>query len=109
MANVLNLMGSERCLVVHGEEGADELTLGAENHVWELRDGNVSYSVINPRDLGLVRAPWQAIRGGKAADNAFIAASDSHWRKRRAQGRCASEQRCRVDGGRACRRVCPRA
>ena len=72
MANVLNLMGSERCLVVHGEEGADELTLGAENHVWELRDGNVSYSVINPRDLGLVRAPWQAIRGGTAADNAFL-------------------------------------
>ena len=72
MANVLDLMGSERCLVVHSAEGADELTLGADNHVWELKDGEVSYMVVNPQDFGLVRAPWQAIRGGTAADNAFM-------------------------------------
>ncbi len=72
MANVLDLMGSERCLVVHGKEGADELTLGAYNHVWELRNGEVSYMVVNPQELGLVRAPWQAIRGGTATDNAFM-------------------------------------
>ena len=72
MANVLNLMGSERCLVVHSEEEADELTLGAKNHVWELRNGEVSHNVVNPQDFGLVRAPWQAIRGGTAADNSFL-------------------------------------
>ena len=72
MAKVLNLMGSEHCLVVHSAEEADELTLGAESHVWELRDGEVAYSVVNPQELGLVRAPWQAIRGGTAADNAFL-------------------------------------
>ena len=72
MAKVLNLMGSEHCLVVHSAEEADELTLGAESHVWELRDGEVAYSVVNPQELGLVQAPWQAIRGGTAADNAFL-------------------------------------
>ena len=72
MARVLDLMGSEHCLVVHSEEEADELTLGSENLVWELKDGEVSHSVVNPQDLGLVRAPWQAIRGGTAADNAFL-------------------------------------
>ena len=72
MAKVLNLMGSEHCLVVHSAEEADELTLGAENHVWELRDGEVGHSVVNPQELGLVQAPWQAIRGGTAADNAFL-------------------------------------
>ena len=72
MAKVLNLMGSEHCLVVHSAEEADELTLGAESHVWELRDGEVGHSVVNPQKLGLVRAPWQAIRGGTASDNAFL-------------------------------------
>ncbi len=72
MAEVLGLMGSEHCLVVHSAEGADELTLGGDNHVWELKDGEVSYSVVNSKGLGLVQAPWQAIRGGTAADNAFL-------------------------------------
>ncbi len=72
MAQVLNLMGSEHCLVVHSSEGADELTLGGENHIWELKAGEVSHSIVNPRDLGLVNAPWQAIRSGTPADNAFL-------------------------------------
>lgn len=72
MAQVLNLIGSEHCLVVHSSEGADELTLGGENHVWELKDGKVTHSVINSQDLGLANAPWQAIRGGTPADNAFL-------------------------------------
>ena len=72
MAQVLNLMGSEHCLVVHSSEGADELTLGGENHVWELKAGEVSHSLVNPQDLGLAKAPWQAIRGGTPADNAFL-------------------------------------
>ena len=72
MAQVLDLMGSEHCLVVHSSEGADEFTLGGENHVWELKDGEVSHSVVNPQDLGLANAPWQAIRGGTPADNAFL-------------------------------------
>ncbi len=72
MAQVLNLMGSEHCLVVHSSEGADELTLGGENHIWELKAGEVSHSIVNPGDLGLVNAPWQAIRSGTPADNAFL-------------------------------------
>ena len=72
MAEVLKLMGSERCMVVHSAEGADELTLGAESHVWELEDGEVACRVVNPWELGLARAPWQAIRGGTASDNAFL-------------------------------------
>ena len=46
--------------------------MGAESHVWELRDGEVAHSVISPQELGLARAPWQAIRGGTATDNAFL-------------------------------------
>lgn len=72
MAEVLGLMGSVHCLVAHSAEGADELTLGGDNYVWELKGGEVSYRVVNAEGLGLSRAPWQAIRGGSAADNAFL-------------------------------------
>ena len=72
MAEVLNLMGSEHCLVVHSEEGADEFTLGGMSHCWELEDGEVSSFAVDPQEFGLVKAPWQAIRGGTPADNAFL-------------------------------------
>ena len=72
MAQVLKLMGSEHSLVAHSSEGADELTLGGENHVWELKDGEVRQRNINAREFGLAEAPWQAIRGGTPADNAFL-------------------------------------
>lgn len=72
MAEVLNLMGSEHSLVVHSEEGADEFTLGGVSHCWELEDGEVSSFEVDPQEFGLGRAPWQAIRGGTPADNAFL-------------------------------------
>ena len=72
MAEVLKLMGSERCLVVHSAEGADEFTLGGVSHCWELRDGEVNSFDVNPQEFGLSQAPWQAIRGGTPADNAFL-------------------------------------
>ena len=63
-------LGSERTLIVSGDEGLDELSLAGGNeiadiqgHGWEMRRARAS-------DAGLPTAPIEAIRGGDAAHNA---------------------------------------
>ena len=70
MARVLGLMGSQHALVVHGEDGLDEITLGAGTRVWEVLDGEVRSYTITPEDLGLPRVSPERIRGGSPEDNA---------------------------------------
>ena len=55
MAEVLGRLGSSHALVVHGSDGLDEITLGDETQVWELKDGEVSSYSVSPEDLGLGR------------------------------------------------------
>ncbi len=72
MARVLHLMGSKGSLVAHGGDGMDELTLDGESRVWETRDGVVESWTLDPTELGLPRAPLQALQGGTPQDNAFL-------------------------------------
>jgi anthranilate phosphoribosyltransferase len=69
MAETLGNLGSEFAWIVHGQ-GLDELTVAGENHVAELRAGQVREFTITPEDAGLPRAPVSAIRGGDAEANA---------------------------------------
>ena len=50
---VLQRLGSERVLIVHGREGLDEISISGETLVGELRDGEVREYVLHPSDLGL--------------------------------------------------------
>lgn len=49
---VLQRLGSERVLIVHGREGLDEISISGETLVGELRDGEVREYVLHPSDLG---------------------------------------------------------
>ena len=53
VAEVLKLLGSERVLVVCGEDGLDELTITGATHVAELNAGEVSTYRLTPDQLGL--------------------------------------------------------
>ena len=53
VAQVLKLLGSERVLVVCGEDGLDELTITGATHVAELNAGEVSTYRLTPDQLGL--------------------------------------------------------
>jgi anthranilate phosphoribosyltransferase len=53
MANVLKELGSEHVLVVHAEDGLDEITLAGKTYVAELKQGEVSEYEIHPEDLGI--------------------------------------------------------
>jgi len=72
LAAVLALLGSQHALVVHGEDGMDEITLTAPTLVGEVRDGEVRTYRITPEDFGFNRSDTSALRGGDPATNAAI-------------------------------------
>jgi anthranilate phosphoribosyltransferase len=57
-------------LVVRGRDGLDKLTTVTTSDVWIVRDGEISTTALDPRELGLHRADPSDLRGGTAADNA---------------------------------------
>jgi anthranilate phosphoribosyltransferase len=56
IATVLRNLGSERCMVVHGDDGLDEITTTGKTLVAELKDGDISTYHLTPEELGLSRA-----------------------------------------------------
>ena len=50
---VLQRLGSEHVLVVHGSNGMDEISLSGETAVGELKNGEVREYVVHPSDFGL--------------------------------------------------------
>jgi len=72
VAEVLGRLGSRRALVVHGEDGLDEITLGGLTRAAFLDDGAVTELTITPEEVGLERAPAEALAGGDAAHNAAL-------------------------------------
>lgn len=53
LAQVLQKLGSEHVLVVHGADGMDEISFTGDTFVAELKDGRVTEYVLNPSQLGL--------------------------------------------------------
>jgi anthranilate phosphoribosyltransferase len=73
LAGVLKRLGSEHVLVVHGEDGMDEITLTGPTRVAELKDGVVDSYRIRPEDFGLRSVNSDALKGGDPDTNAAIA------------------------------------
>lgn len=62
LAHVLQRLGSEHVLVVHAEDGMDEISIAAPTFVAELNNGEVSTYTIQPEDFGIARANLETIR-----------------------------------------------
>ena len=62
MAEVLQQLGSEHVLVVHSDDGLDELSVAANSHVCELKDGQLKQYSINPSDYGLAHADLSGLQ-----------------------------------------------
>lgn len=67
LADVLQQLGSRHVMVVHAEDGLDEISLSAPTHIAELREGVVREYLLQPEDLGLQRAPLDSLRVDTAA------------------------------------------
>ena len=52
MVEVLQRLGSEHVMVVHSEDGLDEISLAADTHVVELKDGEIREYTLQPEQLG---------------------------------------------------------
>jgi anthranilate phosphoribosyltransferase len=62
LAKVLQNLGSEHVLVVHGADGMDEISFTGDTFVAELKDGKISEYIINPTQFGLKIHALKSIR-----------------------------------------------
>lgn len=69
VAQVLDRLGSRHVLVVHAEDGLDEISIGAVTQIAELRDGRLRRLTVTPERFGLAR--------GDLADLTVSTAQDS--------------------------------
>ena len=75
LAEALARLGAERALVVHGDDGLDELTTTTTSRT-ALFDGSaVRTGSVDPAALGIPLAAPEALAGGDAAENAEIVRS----------------------------------
>jgi anthranilate phosphoribosyltransferase len=72
LADALALLGLQRALVVHGEDGLDEITISGTTTIAEVRDKEVGVYRVAPEDFDMARAPLSSISGGDAKTNAAI-------------------------------------
>lgn len=73
MLGVLRNHGASHVLVVHGDDGLDELTTTTTSTMWELHDDGLQRTTVDPAALGLAPATPEQLRGGDAATNARLA------------------------------------
>ncbi len=72
LAEALSLLGVRRAMVVHGNDGLDEITISDKTRIAEVRDGQVRAYEVSPEDFGMQRASLEDISGGDAGMNAGI-------------------------------------
>jgi anthranilate phosphoribosyltransferase len=72
MSKVLQLLGSKHALVVHAEDGLDEITVTGRTEICEVTANSIRFYAVTPESLGLPKAKLTDLKGGTAADNAAL-------------------------------------
>ena len=72
MAEAMVKLDVRHGFVVHGSDGLDEITLGGETEIAEVKNGAFRLWKFSPQDAGLQRAPLSELQGGDAVENAAI-------------------------------------
>lgn len=62
IADVLKKLGSEHVMVVHSEDGLDELSIAVPTNVSELKNGLVTNYTITPEQFGFERASMEPLK-----------------------------------------------
>ncbi len=73
MAEVLAELGAEHALVVHSDDGLDEISVHGPTMIVEINNGRIAESTLTPKDFGLKPSVHNGIIGGNAGQNAQIA------------------------------------
>jgi len=72
LATVLGKLGCRHAMVVHGEDGMDEITTTGKTYVSEWLNGEALEYTIHPDDFGLARSRLEDLHGSNAEENARI-------------------------------------
>jgi anthranilate phosphoribosyltransferase len=74
MGEALLRLGCARALIVHGEDGVDELSLSAPTRVCDVRGdaGTLQEYTVSPDQVGMQVRPREEVRGGDAMHNAVL-------------------------------------
>ena len=75
LAMVLGNLGAIHAMVVHGEDGLDEVSVTDKTKVSRWKDSEIDNFSIAPEDFGIWRTTIDHIRGGNKEDNAAITIS----------------------------------
>lgn len=78
LASVLGNLGAEDAMVVHGEDGLDEITVSSATRVSRYRNNSVENFYIMPEDYGFKPADINELSGGDKNENARITYSVLH-------------------------------
>jgi anthranilate phosphoribosyltransferase len=69
LAEALGALGSEHALVVHSEDGLDEISIAGPTRVAELKDGEIHGYSVQPRDFGLPTSSLETLRVDSAVES----------------------------------------
>lgn len=69
IAEVLKELGANHVMVVHGDDGMDEISISAPTSVAELKDGGITEYTIQPEDFGMTRSSVSSIRVNDAKES----------------------------------------
>jgi anthranilate phosphoribosyltransferase len=72
IGHVLAELGTEHALVVHGDDGLDEITTTGVTRVCEVRRGEVRSYTLEPEAFGIRRAQLGELVGGGPEENAAL-------------------------------------
>jgi anthranilate phosphoribosyltransferase len=72
MALALQYLGCNHALVVHGEDGLDEITTSGKTHVCEVKGSHIVHYTISPEKIGLAQSNSDSLKGGSAKENAEL-------------------------------------
>lgn len=75
VAEVLKKLGSRHVLVVHAEDGLDEISIAAPTHVAELKNGEVTTYTITPEQFGFERSSLEGLAISDAQSSLKIIAA----------------------------------
>lgn len=72
MAHVLKTLGSQHVLIVHAEDGLDEISIATDTFVAELKNGGITSYTIRPEDFGLNRSEIKQLSASNAHQSLAI-------------------------------------
>ncbi|MBV2131770.1 anthranilate phosphoribosyltransferase [Pseudomonas sp. MAP12] len=90
LAEVLQRLGSQHVLVVHAQDGLDEVSLAAPTHVAELKDGLISEYRVQPEDFGIKSQSLIGL-GVEGAEDSLALIRDALGRRQTEAGQKAAE------------------